>query len=257
MCSKAGHRRFGIGAGSDAHQKSPHAGHVIGDRGSLSVVNSLGWLVRNGTRSSQRRDTLGGSLLSLGGHDAVGCSWVFLGSRDAVGRCRVFLSQLAQVIVGAFSFKGRGALVRTANLVPEGEILPVVVVEVQVVVGVVGRAVDDVAQQPRHAVIAVVDGDGPDVDEDVEAQVGDFVQGEQEGVHVVGQALHEAIHGVEGVAGEGCGDLPQVVGLVEALRGQGAVSQAGPFQSIPLSDSRPQGMLFGPSAPKLRGGRES
>lgn len=188
---------------------------------------SLGWLVRNGTRSSQRGDTLRGSLLSLGGHGAVGCSRVFLGGPDAVGRSWIFLSEFAQVIVGASALKGRGALVRTPNLVPEGEVLPVVVVEVQVVVGVVGRAVDDVPQQPRHAVIAVVDGDGPDVDEDVEAQVGDFVQGEQEGVDVVGQALHEAIHGVEGVAGEGRGDLPQVVGLVEALRGHGAVSQGG------------------------------
>lgn len=123
--------------------------------------------------------------------------------------------------MGAFALKGSGALVGSTNLVPEGEVLPVVVVKVEVVVGVVGRAVDDVPQQLGDAIVTVVDGDGPDVDEDVEAQVGDFVQGEEEGVDVVGQALHEAIHGVEGMAGEGRRDLPEVVGFVEALWGKG------------------------------------
>lgn len=123
--------------------------------------------------------------------------------------------------MGAFALKGSGALVGSTNLVPEGEVLPVVVVKVEVVVGVVGRAVDDVPQQLGDAIVAVMDGDGPDVDEDVEAQVGDFVQGEEEGVDVVGQALHEAIHGVEGMAGEGRRDLPEVVGFVEALWGKG------------------------------------
>lgn len=122
--------------------------------------------------------------------------------------------------MGAFAFKGSGALVGSTNLVPQGEVLPVVVVKVEVVVGVVGRAVDDVPKQSGDAIVTVVDGDGPDVDEDVEAQVGDFVQGEEEGVDVVGQALHEAIHGVEGMAGEGRCDLPEVVGFVEALWGK-------------------------------------
>lgn len=61
-----------------------------------------------------------------------------LGSRGAVGCPRAFLSELAQVVVGAFALEGRGALVGAADLVPEGEILPIVVVKVQVVVGVVG-----------------------------------------------------------------------------------------------------------------------
>lgn len=137
-----------------------------------------------------------------------------------IGTRRAILPQLAHVVVGAFAFKGSGALVGSTNLVPQGEVLPVVVVKVEVVVGVVGRAVDDVPQQSGDAIVAVVDGDGPDVDEDVEAQVGDFVQGEEEGVDVVGQALHEAIHGVEGMAGEGRCDLPEVVGFVEALWGK-------------------------------------
>lgn len=140
----------------------------------------------------------------------------------AVGLLGALLSLPAQVVVGALALERGGTFVGAADLVPEGEVLPVVVVEVEVVVGVVGRAVDDVPQQAGHAVVAVVDGDGPDVDEDVEAQVGDLVQGEEEGVDVVGQALHEAVHGVEGVAGEGRRDLPEVVGLVETLRGEKA-----------------------------------
>lgn len=123
--------------------------------------------------------------------------------------------------MGAFALEGCGALVGAPNLVPEGEVLPIVVVKVQVVVSVVSRAVDDVLQEARDAVVTIVNGDGPDIDKDVEAQVGDFVQGEEEGVDVVGQALHEAIDRVEGVAGEGRRDLPQVVGLVEALPGKG------------------------------------
>lgn len=108
--------------------------------------------------------------------------------------------------------------VGAAQAVPQGEVLPVVVVEEEVVVGVVGGAVDDAGERVGDAVVAVVDGDGPDVDEDVEEQVEDFVEGEEEGVDVVGEALQEAVHRVEGVAGERGGDLPDVVRFVEELR---------------------------------------
>lgn len=106
--------------------------------------------------------------------------------------------------------------------VPQREVLAVVVVEEEVVVGVVGRAVDHARQGVGDPVVPVVDGDGPDVDEDVEDQVEHLVQGEEEGVDVVGQPLQEAVHRVEGVAGEGRGDLPQVVRFVEHLRGRGS-----------------------------------
>lgn len=92
--------------------------------------------------------------------------------------------------------------------VPQSEVLAVVVVEEDVVVGVVGRAVDDAGQAAGDAVVAVVDGDGPDVDKNVKTQVEQLVQGEEEGVDVVREALHEAVDRVEGVAGEGRGDLP-------------------------------------------------
>lgn len=107
--------------------------------------------------------------------------------------------------------------VRAPQPVPEREVLAVVVVEEEVVVGVVGGAVDDAGQGGGDAVVAVVDGDGPDVDEDVEEQVQELVEGEEEGVEVVGEALQEAVQRVEGVAGEGGGDLPDVVRLVEQL----------------------------------------
>lgn len=43
------------------------------------------------------------------------------------------------------------------------------------------------------------------------------MKGEEEGVDVVRESLHEAVDWVEGVAGEGSGDLPQVVGFVKQL----------------------------------------
>ena len=65
----------------------------------------------------------------------------------------------------------RRVAVRAADVVPQGEVLAVVVVEEEVVVRVVGGAVDERLEQAGHAVVSVVDGDGPHVDEDVQAQV--------------------------------------------------------------------------------------
>lgn len=101
--------------------------------------------------------------------------------------------------------------------VPQGEILTVVVVEEEVVVGVVGRAIDDADQSSGDAIVAVVDGDGPDVNENVKSQVEHLVEGEEEGVDVVGQSLQEAVHRMESVAGKGSGDLPDVVWFVKQL----------------------------------------
>ena len=46
-------------------------------------------------------------------------------------------------------------------------------------------------------VFAVVDEDGPDVDEDEQGDVGEFLEGEEEWEEVVGDALGEAVEGVE------------------------------------------------------------
>lgn len=107
--------------------------------------------------------------------------------------------------------------VRAPQAVPQREVLAVVVVKEEVVVGVVGGAVDDAGQSGGHAVVAVVDRNGPDVDENVEEQVEELVEGEEEGVEVVGEALQEAVHWMEGVAGEGGGDLPNMVWFVKQL----------------------------------------
>lgn len=111
-------------------------------------------------------------------------------------------------IVGTFAHQGRRVPVGASHPVPQGEVLAVVVVEEEVVVGVVGGAVDDAGQSVGDAIVAVVDGDGPDVDEDVQGQVEQLVEGEEERVDVVRESLHEAVHWVEGVAGERRGDLP-------------------------------------------------
>lgn len=107
--------------------------------------------------------------------------------------------------------------VGTSQAVPQSEVLAIIVVEEEVVVGVVSWAVDDTRQTVGDAIVTVVDRDGPDVDEDVECQIEHLVKGEEEGVDVVRESLHEAVDWVEGVAGEGSGDLPQVVGFVKQL----------------------------------------
>jgi len=55
-------------------------------------------------------------------------------------------------------------------------------------------------QDFRHAVVAVVNWDGPEVDKDEEREVERLVEREQEGVDVVGDALQEAVQPVERVA---------------------------------------------------------
>lgn len=125
--------------------------------------------------------------------------------------------EFSHLLKGSLPHQGGRVSVGAAQTVPQCEVLAVVVVEEEVVVGVVGRAVDDAGQRVGHPVVAVVDGDGPDVDEDIECQVEHLVQREEEGVDVVGEPLHEAVHWVEGVAGKGRWDLPHVVGLVEEL----------------------------------------
>ena len=76
-----------------------------------------------------------------------------------------------------------GLAVAATETVPEGGELSVVVVEVQVVHGVAGGAVDDGAVGD---VFTVVDHDGPHVDEHEESNVGEFLQREEEREDVVG-----------------------------------------------------------------------
>lgn len=86
--------------------------------------------------------------------------------------------------------------------------------------GVAGGTVDD---RRVVRVLAVVDQDSPDVDEDEEEDVCELGQGKYEGEDVVGQTLSVAVGGVERVRGEGSRHNPLVVWLVDVLVDAGVV----------------------------------
>lgn len=86
------------------------------------------------------------------------------------------------------------------------------------VIGVMRSSVDELLQQPWDPVVTIVNGDGPYVNKHIQAQVEYLVQGEEEGVNVVGHSLKKAIYGVESVAGERTRDLPDVVRFMEMLK---------------------------------------
>lgn len=79
-------------------------------------------------------------------------------------------------------------------------------------------SVDEFLQQPWDPVVTIVNGDGPYVNKHIEAQVEYLVQGEEERIDVVGQALKKAVYGVESMAGERSRDLPYVVRFMEMLK---------------------------------------
>ena len=76
--------------------------------------------------------------------------------------------------------------VGASDAIPQGEVLSIVVVEEEMVVCVVRRAIDDFFQHAWDPVVPVVNGDGPYVNKDIEDQVEHLVQGEEERVDVVG-----------------------------------------------------------------------
>ena len=75
-------------------------------------------------------------------------------------------------------------------------------------------------------VFAVVDKDGPDIDKSKQRNVGEFLQREEEGEHVVGDALREAVERVERMARKRGRHDPLVVRLVQALVEFGVVQPA-------------------------------
>lgn len=85
-------------------------------------------------------------------------------------------------------------------------------------IGVMGRAIDNVFQEIRHAVIAIMNRDCPDIDSNVETQIGHFVQRKEERIDVIWNTLQEAIHRVEGVTCKWRSNLPAVMGLVQTLK---------------------------------------
>lgn len=107
-----------------------------------------------------------------------------------------------------------GLAVAATQAVPERGVLSVVVVEVKMVDSVASGAVDD---GRVVCVLAVVDHDGPDVDEDEESHGGELGQREQEWEDVIWQTLGVSVKRVESVRGERRGHDPLVVGLVDVL----------------------------------------
>lgn len=106
---------------------------------------------------------------------------VTIGAIAKLALCKKF----PDAVVGPLAFEGWGVPVGAPDSIPQGEVLPIVVVEEEVVVGVVGGTIDDLLQLAGDPVVTIVNGHGPDIDEDVQSQVEDFVQGEKKGVDVV------------------------------------------------------------------------
>lgn len=86
--------------------------------------------------------------------------------------------------------------------------------------GVTGSTVHDGAVGD---VLAVMNEDGPEVDEAEKEDVGDLLQGEDEGEDVVWDTLGPAIERVEGVRGIRARHDPLVVRLVQGLVDAGVV----------------------------------
>lgn len=83
-----------------------------------------------------------------------------------------------------------GFSVAAAQTIPQRGELAIIIVEVEMVHRVARGAIDD--GRIGH-VFPVVDEDRPDVDEDEEGDVGNFLEGEDEGEDVVGEGLGEAV----------------------------------------------------------------
>ena len=115
-----------------------------------------------------------------------------------------------------------GGLVGTADTVPDGGVLAIVIAELNVVDGVVTSAVEERASK----VHLIVNADSPAVDAEEEGKEQPIVDGEQVDGDVVGDALAETVHGVESVAAKGGGVAIRVVGLVDQLVDEGVVQAA-------------------------------
>ena len=76
------------------------------------------------------------------------------------------------------------------------------------------RAIDDGAVS--H-IFAIMDHDGPDLNECEERNVRELVEWEEEWEEVVGHALRVAVQRVEGVRSKWCWHDPFVVGFVQTL----------------------------------------
>ncbi len=72
-------------------------------------------------------------------------------------------------------------------------------------------------------IFAIMDHDGPKIYEDEEEDIGELLERENKGKHVVWKALGKTIQGMESVGGKWSGHNPLVVRLMQALVDQWVV----------------------------------
>lgn len=107
-----------------------------------------------------------------------------------------------------------GFAIATTQTIPQGSELPVVVVEVEVMHGMTSGSVHNRAVGD---ILAIMNEDSPEVDEGKEEDIGHFLQGEEEGEHMVWHTLGPAVQGVESVGGVRARHDPFVMRLVEGF----------------------------------------
>lgn len=113
-----------------------------------------------------------------------------------------------------------GLSVTASKTIPQSRELSIVVIEVKVVHRVARSAVDD---WTVGDIFAIMDHDGPEVDESKEDHIGVLLKRKNEGENMVGDTLGPAIQRMESVGREGTRHDPLVVGLVQLLVDQGMV----------------------------------
>lgn len=113
--------------------------------------------------------------------------------------------------------------VAAAKPIPQRSELAIIVVEIEMVHCVARSAIDN---RRISDVLAVVDKDCPDIDENKQEDVGEFLQGEEKREDVIGHALQVAVHWVEGMRSVRRRHDPLVVRLVEALVDERVVQAA-------------------------------
>ena len=122
--------------------------------------------------------------------------------------------------------------VRTSNPICPSEVLAIVHGEIQMVQGMMCRPIDNVLQPVAGDHIRIVNENRPYVHADEECEVEVFLNGEDVGKDVVGERLEVTVDWVESVGGEGGGNDPLVVWLVDVLVDEGVV-----FQSVDPVDA--------------------
>ena len=103
-----------------------------------------------------------------------------------------------------------------------------------------GRTVDNWA---ISHILSVMNHDGPNVDEGKQCHIRQFLQREDEGEHMVGDALSKAVEGVESMACKRCRHDPFVVWLVKRLVHSGVMQAAMDPVNEAIGEEEEEGKL--------------